>query len=211
MATAAEVEATLDVLCQYYRDKNGEPRRLGDVQIAVYLDGLVEFSPEQLEAACRQWMRESKWFPALSELRGLLVPAVDWTTAAMLAWTTLERAISRAGVYAGATFEDAAIGETTRQTFGSWEHACAYDRDSPGWAIKRQTFLAIFPHLAQNLHSAEPVTLRGIAQLDRPALIAHVEGLPAPPKALPPGADKSRDVLSEVTRRFQQLAAKELV
>jgi hypothetical protein len=112
-------------------------------------------------------MRSSKWFPALSDLRGLLVaPTVDWPAMALMAWTTLERAISKAGIYAGSTFADAAIGETARQVFGTWEHACSYERDSPGWTIKRQNFIGIFPHVAQKLTSHKPVTLRGIATHD---------------------------------------------
>lgn len=202
MATAADIQATLKVLCRYYRDRNNQARVLDDVQAAVYLDGLAEFDADQLELAARRWMRQSKWFPALSELRGLLESPIDWPTVALLAWTTVERAISVAGVYNGVTFADASVGECVRQTFGSWEHACSYDRDSPGWTIKRQTFLALFPHVTQKLTSAAPVTLRGISSQSRPALIAHVDGLPAVAPALA-GPDRASDVLAEVQRRFQ--------
>lgn len=209
MATAAEIQAVMKVLCRYYRDKNNEPRVLDEVQAAVYLDGLSEFSAEELELAARRWMRESRWFPALSDLRGLLITPIDWPTAALLAWTTLERAIGRAGIYRGATFADAAIGETTRQVFGSWEHACSYDRDSPGWHSRRQLFVSLFPSIAQKMTTNEPVTLKGIGQADKPTLIAPVDGIPQFAPALSEGVDRSKSVLAEVTRRFAALGRPE--
>lgn len=206
MATAEAIRVVLDNLRDYYRDKDGQKRPMSEFQIAVYLDGLHEFQADVLESAARQWMRQSRWFPALSDLRGLLTaPAVDWSTMALLAWTAFERAIGHAGIYSGATFQDAAIGETARQTFGTWEHACSYERDSPGWTIKRQTFIGLFPHVAQKLTSNAPVTMRGIASRDMPTIIAHVEGLPAPAQLALEEPDKSKDVLAEVTRRFKAL------
>lgn len=201
MATAENIKATLDVLCRYYRDRDNQPRKLDDVQVAVYLDGLNEFTADELETAARAWMRKSRWFPALSDLRDLLTePSPDWKTLAHVAWTTFERAIGRAGVYRGVTFADPAIGECVRQTFGSWEHACSYDRDSAGWTIRRQTFLAIFPTVAEK--ATEPVTLPGLFRNDTPLLIAHVEAFPEP-KALLAEADKSKQSLAEVERRFK--------
>lgn len=68
MATAEEVRETMDVLCRYYRDSNNNPRTLDPVQIAVYLDGLFEYPAETIALAARAWMRQSRWFPALSDL-----------------------------------------------------------------------------------------------------------------------------------------------
>jgi hypothetical protein len=203
MAALPDIRVVLTNLCDYYRDKNNQPRELSELQIAVYLDGLAEFSADALETAARVWMRKSRWFPALSDLRALLEePEPNWTELAHVAWTTFERAIGRAGIYSGVTFEDPAIGEAVRQAFGSWEHACSYDRDSPGWAIRRQTFLAVFPSVARK--ATTPVTLRGISRYDKPLLIAHVEGFPEPARLLEE-PDRSPDVLREVTRRFQAL------
>jgi len=109
--------------------------------------------------------------------------------AAKLAWTAVERAIRQAGSYRGVTFSDASIGDAVLQVFGSWPAACAYDFDSPGWAIKRQTFLAVFPTLAIRAGS-DPVTLSGQHRNATPMLVGHVAGLPAPRmeprEALPP-------------------------
>jgi hypothetical protein len=172
------VEATLRVLREYYCDKDGRPRQMNPVQITVYTDGLLHFSAEQLETAARQWMKASKWFPALSDLLELLEPKADATTSGHLAWTCVERAIRTAGVYRGATFVDGRIGEAMRLTFGTWSTACNFDIDAPGWAIRRQTFLSIFESLRNR--KIESVTLPGIARADSPALIPALELMPSP-------------------------------
>jgi len=170
------VKAVLDVLCAYYLHQ-GEPRKMNPVQISVYTDGLQGFAPAALESAARRWMQTSRFFPALSDLLEILQPKVDTQTAGHLAWACVERAIRSAGAYRGATFEDGRIGEAIRQTFGSWGGACAFDVDSPGWAIRRQTFLSIFGSL---LHRGiPPVTLRGIA-IGEPMVIAALPSLPIP-------------------------------
>lgn len=177
--TPKEARDGLALLRNYYGDKDGKPYPMNDAKWAVYCAGLAPFTPEQLQAAAHQWMRESKWFPALSDLLEILVPKVDTTTAAHLAWTTVERAIRSAGRYAGAKFLDGAVGETVRQVFGSWIHACDYDFDSPGWAIKRQTFLSVFPAILAR-SSGAPVTLQGAFQASEPYVVGRIAGLPAP-------------------------------
>lgn len=167
-----------------------------------------------IAAACRRLEAaeradgESAW-PSLGTLLRVCRevtdgPQVDATAAAHLAWTTLERALRSAGAYRGATFVDGAIGETARQVFGSWPAACAFDLDSPGWAIRRQSFLAIYPTLASRVTG--PVTLRGMDARQAPQVIGHVPGLALPPA----GVDDMRELtqaeavsaLGEVTRRF---------
>lgn len=207
MATVEEIKSTLDVLCRYYRDKDNNPRKLDDVQIAVYLDGLVEFTADDLEFAARQWMRTSRWFPALSDLRQQLEgEAPDWNALATMAWTTLERTISAAGVYRGARFVDGAIGETARQIFGSWVQACNYERDSPGWAICRQNFLSLFPVIAKRGQHEPTVTLKGIGNgpSDAPLIVQHNDLIPKIQPRLS-SRDESKNVLAEVRRRFQAL------
>jgi hypothetical protein len=195
----AHVRKTLEVLRQFYANREGQPHQLNTVQVSVYLDGLARFGPEELEAAARAWMRDSAFFPRLSDLLNLLSPKVDVETLAQIAWARLEREIRRIGAYRGATFSDAAFGEAVRQTFGSWSAACRFDPDSPGWAIRRQTFMAIFKSLAHRADLA-PVTMPGLHRDQPPALIAPSEGMPALP-ALAAGADRSADVMTEVRRR----------
>lgn len=200
----AHVRQTLDVLRNCYANRDGQPHQLNPVQVSVYLEGLAEFSHGELEAAAREWMRTSQFFPRLPELLNLLIPKVDVDTLALMAWGKLEREIRRIGRYRGATFSDAAFGEAVRQTFGSWSAACQFDLDSPGWAIRRQTFLAVFKTLAVRSDlGAAPVTMPGLHRDRPPALIAHLEGLPQPPALTDAIADLSSDKMAEARRGYR--------
>lgn len=205
MATVDEIQHTLKILREFY-GKNGVPYDLNATQALVYTDGLVEFRAGELEKAARKCMRELKWFPALSELRAaLLPPKADWPTLAQIAWTTFERAIGRIGLYRDARFEDAAIGHTVRQVFGSWEHACSYERDSPGWHGRRQMFLQLFPHIAQRDEFSAAITLRGMGDRRECMTVPHVASLPAPKVAAAQLEERGSEVLAEVERRFLAL------
>lgn len=188
--TPGDIKQGMAVLRNYYVDREGKPHVVNDAQWAVYIDGLAPFSPGQLEAAARAWMRQSRFFPQLSDLLPLIQgPAVSPETAAHLAWTTVERALRAAGAYRGATFVDGAIGETVRQVFGSWAAACQFDIDSPGWAIRRQSFLAVYVTLHHK--AIGPVTLPGMHRDATPMVVGHVDGLPALPAADPRGRELS--------------------
>jgi hypothetical protein len=200
--TPTQVREGLALLRNYYA-KDGKPHPLNDAQWAVYCAGLAPFEPEALTAAAHQWMRDSKWFPALSDLIAILAPKVDVAAAAHLAWTQFERAIGAAGRYNGATFLDGAVGETVRQVFGSWQHACSYDYDSPGWAIKRQTFLSIFPTILSR-GNGQPVTLRGEFKTATPHVVGRIPGLPEPKQiASAPGEPLTHQESVEILQRIQ--------
>lgn len=195
------VQKFLQKLCQFYPSQ-GQPHRMNDTQIEVYLSALSRFSPEQLDQAGKRYMLTGKFFPALSELLALLEPKVDMTAAAHLAWTAVERALRSGGIYRGAHFEQGYIGEAVRQVFGSWANACQFDTDSPGWAIRRQTFLQIFPSIASR--PCGPVTLRGLHGNSEPYRVPLVAGLPEPlqlgtgvPDG-PPSHDEAVAVLSRM-------------
>lgn len=205
--TAPETKQIIDYLLNYYADREGRVRVLNDVQWHVFTKGLARFTYAEVSAAANAWTAQSKFFPALSDLLGLLDPTVDREAQAHLAWTTVEKAIRSAGVYRGVTFANGAIGETVKQVFGSWREACQFDLDSPGWAIRRQTFLQVFPAL-QARASGQPVTLRGIGDVDAPQFVGPVAGLPAP--VIRPELTAERELtqaeasraLAEITQRF---------
>lgn len=180
--TAEHLQALSDLLTtlgEYYTDPSGAPRKLNETQMRVYLQGLARFDLRAVQAAATRHMATSKWFPALADLLELLAPRVDDETAATLAWTTFEGAMRKAGSYRGATFENGAIGETVRQVFGSWAAAGRFDVHSAEWAIRRKTFLSLYPSIAKR-HTGAPVTLRGLSQVDRPHVVTAVPGLPPP-------------------------------
>jgi hypothetical protein len=180
----SELRQGLRVLQNYYAT-NGQPHVLNDVQIGVYGKSLLRFTAAQFETAADQWMQQSKWFPALSDLLSLLEPKTEMAVLAHLAWTTIERALRAGGVYRGAYFPQGAVGEAFRQTFGSWQSACQFQIDSPGWAIRRQTFLAIFPAIASRV--CEPVMMPGLHD-GNPYQVPALAGLPSP-LALPERAN----------------------
>jgi hypothetical protein len=188
MALPDPVTMILKVLGVQYADKDGNERRLSPAQIVIYRQELGRFSAAELEAAARAWIRKSRFFPAVSDLLDILESPVDAAAASQLAWAAVERAIRAAGIYRGAHFPQGAIGETVRQVFGTWATACGFDYDSPGWAIRRQSFLAIFPVV--NRHPHTPVTLKGIHGTSEPYQVPLVEGIAAP--ALTAAEDRER-------------------
>jgi hypothetical protein len=200
MTPQAAVRSTLAVLQKFYAHRDGSPHPLNETQLVVYLDGLAAYPPEALEAAARAWMRQSPFFPRLSDLLGLLAPCADVEALAHLAWTRLEAEIRRIGAYRSVQFTDVAFGETVRQVFGSWAEACRYDADSPAWAIRRQTFLHIFPVLAARALEPTPVVLPGLHRDQVPACIGHLDGLPVTPPTLT-SPDRTAFVLAEIERR----------
>lgn len=198
---ATHVQRTMDILCHYYSDREGNARKLNPVQATVYADGLSRFSDVDLEGAARRWMRQSKFFPALSELLELLEPAIGVDDMAQLAWARLEQEIRHIGAYRSVQFTDAVFGVAVRETFGSWAQACRFDMDSPGWAIRRQTFLAAFRTAFTRRHDGPPVMLSGLHREQTPVLVGHLEGLPPPAAIEAAGTNRAPDVLAEVERR----------
>jgi len=168
----------LTVLQNVYADRHGEKPVLNDAQRALWMDLLSPFDAQAVESASKAWMRGNAFFPRPSDIVKILRPVRDLDAEAHRAWAAVERAIPAAGRYAGVTFADGVIGECVRQTFGSWSQACSFEFDSPGWAIRRQTFLAIYPHIASVPRKA--ITLRGEHPRAVPYLFGHVDGLPTP-------------------------------
>jgi len=200
----AHVRQTLQVLRQYYAGRDGQPHQLNEVQASVYVDGLTGFSAEALEVAARTWMRQSAFFPRLSDLLGILDPPVDLESLAHAAWARLEREIRRIGAYRSVQFADAAFGQAVRETFGGWPQACRFDVDSPGWAIRRQTFLSVFKAAAAKQH-LQPVTLIGQHRDSTPALIGPLEGMPKHPQ-IAAAPDRSEEVMARI-RKHHALAS----
>lgn len=201
--TSKHVQAVMDGLCNYYTDRAGQPRLLNTTQTAVYAALLGKFDHAQLQAAAEAWMRQSAFFPAASDLLKLLAPPMESAALAQLAWATVERAIRIGGIYQGAHFPQGAIGEAVRQVFGTWMQACSFDLDSPGWAIRRQSFLAIFPALVTR--DLPAVTLRGLHANGSPYVVPLIEGMPTP-LAIGSGDEpltltEGRALLTEATRR----------
>ena len=173
---SAHVVDFIERACECFPSQ-GRPYAMTATQIAIYSDALAQYQPEALLAALKAHMRESKWFPALSELLEHLEPQTDTKALAELAWLSVQTAIRRGGVYRGATFQTGAVGEAVRQVFGTWSMACSFAVDSPGWTVKRQQFLAIFPTLLKRF-SGESVTLTGLHEGSAPYAVPTLAGAP---------------------------------
>jgi hypothetical protein len=211
--SASDWGKTLGVLANFY-GTGGKRHELNDVQAAVYAKALSGFDASALMAAAERHMAESVFFPKLSELLDLLRPKVDDKALALMAWTTVEQALRRGGIYRGAHFAQGAIGEAFRQTFGSWQSACQFDTDSPGWAIRRQTFLGIFPAIAAR--PCAPVTMRGLHS-GEPYQVPLLAGLPSPlalPESVdtveegPIGREDAKRLVDSIQSRWQAEQAK---
>jgi hypothetical protein len=201
------VRKTLNVLRSCYANREGQPHQLNEVQITVYLDGLSPFTPEELEAAARKWMASSPFFPRLSDLRHLLTPAVDADVLANQAWARLENDLRKVGTYRAVTFLDPVFGEAVRQTFGDWASAGNFQIDSPGWAIRRQTFISAFKSSLLRTDLPPTVTLSGRHHDRAPVVLPLLDGMPSRPHLCSGDMDRSAEVMAQIGKRVPPQAA----
>lgn len=202
--TPQEAKTVIDALRKHYA-RDGKDYVLNEIQLAFYTKALLPYQPSEGQDAVQRAIAASKYFPAVSELLALLRgPELSPEAQAQLAWTTFERALARAGAYNGVTFEDGAIGETVRQVFGGWWQACQFDLDSPGWAIRRQSFLALYPHLASRVTGE--VMFRGLSERYQPVRIASNRPQITPGRAIgpsdgPTSHSEAVAILADIQRR----------
>lgn len=207
--TREEIIRELTLVRNYYPDKDGKAHSLNDAQWGVYIAGLTPFTVEALRAATHRWMLESKWFPALSDLIAILRPKVDYEALALLAWSTVERAMRQFGAYATVQFANPAVGVAVREVFGSWPSACSQEIDSFEFGQKRKAFLAVFPVLMQR-GIAESPKLIGIHRSESAELVRANEMISAAERVKPQlqlidTPDKAKQVSGEVQRRWESI------
>lgn len=195
------VKAVLDTLCKHYARPDGTPHVLNETQGAFYVSLLDKFSHEVLAAAAIRWMETSRFFPAISDLIGLIEPTIDPKTQANVAWSELEATARRfSNSYRSVQFDDPVLGECVKRVFGSWSRLVLMDTNDPMWASRKNLFLSIYPALMASPPHGDVVILpghdggrdiQGVVRCTRPG-------------ALPgPDPDRSRIVLSEIKRRFR--------
>lgn len=195
----SHVAKVLDTLCKHYARPDGTPHALNDTQGALYISLLEKYPHEALTGAAVQWIQTSRFFPAISDLVGILDPVRDPKTLAALAWSEVEKLTRRVSGYDSVLFEDPVLGEAVKRTFGTWTRATTMDQNDPMWASRRNVFLSIYPALLAQPPS-EPVRVNGIGGIGR-ELVA-VETTRELPLLTNGGPDKSPSVLAEVKRRF---------
>ena len=194
------VRRIIDSLRAQYA-KDGTPYQLNEVQATNYLRELGRFPEPALESAAAQWQRQSRFFPALSDLLGILEPRVDEKTQAALAWSELEATARRfSNSYRSVKFDDPVLGECVRRVFGSWSRLVLMDQNDPMWASRKNLFLQIYPAMVANPPHGQAVILAGHdggRDIQGTVTCTRPGALPEP--------DRSRQVLREVTRRFKEL------
>jgi len=92
-------------------------------------------------------VRERVHFPSIAELNGYLESSAD--DAALLAWSSLQRAAEQAGAWASVEVQDGSAARALLDVFGSWPSFCQME-DGPALALKRQEFLAAYRQARRN-------------------------------------------------------------
>jgi hypothetical protein len=127
-------------------------------QIKVYAFGLGDMPIDAVRTAAWRHIKEGRFFPSVSELRGE-TPIED---AALIAWNALERAAEKIGAYQDLEVEDPRLAIAVSHTFGSWPAFCELE-DGPALAMKRKEFMAQYK--AARVSDRKPVRLAGWCSL----------------------------------------------
>jgi hypothetical protein len=143
--------------------------RLDEVRIRVYALALGDVPFDDVQRACGQAIKESRYFPSVAELRACVAPSGE--DAGLIAWTALWQAAATVGAYVSIVVEDGAAAEALETVFGSWAVFCETD-DGPGLGARRQEFLAAYR--AARRRARGPVRLIGLLPAVPDALAGHV-------------------------------------
>jgi|GEM_PF-5684442 len=124
-----------------------------------YWMGLKDLEVEQVELGFAQAMRQSRFMPTVAEVREL-AGILSGDDAALIAWETFQKAVSRHGAYASVKFQDRAINATVRN-LGGWERLCGLPAEEfDKWL--RKDFLAVYPTMAKSAAGPAGEALGGI-------------------------------------------------
>lgn len=151
-------QRVIDTLREFYA-RDGRPHSLNETQLRGYLIGLSGYSIEAVEAAAQRAIVECRFFPTLAELLAMLNGTGE--EQAMAAFSRLRQAMRTVGAYRAIVFEDGALGDAIRLTFGGWPQACAYDYDSPAALVRRKEFLMLYAASVNRGAAETPLRLDG--------------------------------------------------
>ena len=169
-----------------------------------YWLALSDLSEEQLKAACAKALATSKFMPAPAELLAFVRPRMDVTTAAVVAWQAVRKAIDEHD-YLVASIDFGPLVNATIRNLGGWDTMCKAtlpELDNPGWLRKR------FEEAYRALSSADPTTLHGDELsgalpekfINPKHVIVAVDGSP-PPKRIEAN-DNARHSIAEHIREL---------
>lgn len=149
-------------------------QRFSATRIVLYARLLDDLTLAEVATACERAAREGSGFlPSPGELRRYVRPSAD--EAAVLIWNGLAHAADVVGAYAPLAFDDPAAAEAVRAVFGGWPEVCAECDGGPGWAARRQEFIAVYKMAARLAPKADaPRVLPGLVGLPASGTVAQL-------------------------------------
>lgn len=120
-------------------------RELSDAAQTLYFDALRDLPLDACLAALEAAVRTKTFMPRPAEVRDLATgqPA-DLELVVEAAWLRYKELARHVGAYQSVTIDDAALVDTLRAVFGSWERACWLDLSPEMWAATRKEFGRVY-------------------------------------------------------------------
>jgi hypothetical protein len=138
--------------------------RLSPARIRLYSSLLRDIDPGALRRAFRQATQNERFFPTVADIRKYADGSAD--DEALLAWSSVERAVSHIGAYRGLFIGDPVTADALRDVFGTWPEFCdaCNAGDRIAWTHARQSFLAAYRRYSRvgRIGSSGPVHFPGL-------------------------------------------------
>lgn len=190
MSTPLEIADFLDEMTAWYGWTNTNPPRQmfkpTEKQAEMWASLLGDLPLAAIVVAWRQWLADSKYPPAPSDLRalarGLTTPADEATPDADEAWAEVIGQIARVGHTGTPTWSHPAIAEAVRG-FGGWRLLCAMEIEQT--ATHRAQFRDVFNAVKGRAARAQTML---------PDVRAFAQATGALPRSVPPLHHGDEDV-----------------
>lgn len=116
-------------IAEYYNESMSSPR------IEIYWEALKDFDIDSIDRALKLHLRSDsgQFMPKVADIFKLIEGTSSDT--AIVAWTKVEKAISRVGAYASVVFDDAII-QKVISDMGSWSGLCHKNVDEMPFVAK---------------------------------------------------------------------------
>ena len=119
---------------------------VSELRVEAYFDALRDLPVEDVLAAGRRAIAESRFFPRPVELREMIAGSAD--DQAEMAWMAMRAIVQRFGYYTEpptAAWLDAATQRAALELYGGWKALCtSLPADGPELLGYRKTFLATY-------------------------------------------------------------------
>ncbi|MCX7420100.1 MAG: DUF6475 domain-containing protein [Planctomycetia bacterium] len=171
-------------------------QKITPMTVRTYELGLSDLDINAVKRGVMAAIRDCQFMPSVHELRKLAGAAdsrIDAKDRPLLAWLSVRSAISKAGAYSSATFDDDTVIIATIRELGGWERLCDTLSDEMHWLEKR--FCATYSALCSVKLSADQTKrLPGIIEISNgregyrsaPIPVAQIRSLTSPNVASEP-------------------------